>query len=148
MKRIVSLLFALVLSSALFAQGEQFESFASKFEKQKGYEVTSVGRVTIRAASLAADSATRSIYRKIESFVGIVCKNPSDGRLGREVRTLVKGYKKVLDHSQKEGSAQAYINSAATGLVFVITTPQEQTVILLEGEGLDYKEFLPEELKK
>lgn len=144
----MALFFALVFSSTLFAQGEQFKSFASKFEKQKGYEVTSIGRMAIRTASLAADSKTRSIYRKIDSFVGIVCKTPDDGRLVREVKSLVKGYKKVLDHSQKEGSAQAYINSAATGLVFVITTPQEQTVILLEGEGLDYKELLPEELKK
>lgn len=147
MKRLIVAMLSLVFSLSLFAQEEQYKSFASKFENKDGYEVTSIGRMAIRAASLAADSKTRSVYRKINSMVGVVCTKP-DGMLESELKILVKDYKQVLDFAKEEGSALGYMNSAGTGLVFLITTPNEQTALLLEGEGLNYKDFLPEEVKQ
>lgn len=148
MKRLVLLILSLCFAMSLFAEGDKYRSFADKFDKQKGYEVTTLGRMAIRAASLAADKTSRELFSRLELFVGVVCHTPSDGRLAKEVESLVKGYTKVLDYSQDGGRALAYSNAQNTGLVFFITTPEEQSVLLLEGEGLDYKDFLPKEAAK
>ena len=147
MKRLFVVILFLTLSLSVIAQRDVYKAFAEKFERREGYDVSTIGRVALKAALVAADSKSREMLRNVDYVVTIINHNPQNGALKSELGRVVAGYSKVFERSVEEGSATAYLNGNGSGLVFFITTPKEQIALLIEGKNFNYEDFLPDELK-
>lgn len=145
MKRLVLISLALLVSMTLMAQSDAYKAFGKKYDK-RGYEVSTVGRTAIRMAALAGDEESREMMRKLDLLVSVKRAGGPDDELFGDFNTLVNGYNCVGDYSRDASRVWLYLNREHTGFAMYVTTPEEQSVILLSGRDLRLDDFLPPEL--
>lgn len=145
MKRLVLISLALLVSMTLFGQSDAYKAFGKKYDK-RGYEVSTVGRTAIRMAALAGDEDSREMMRKLDLLVSVKRVGGADEELFGDFRSLVEGYNCVGDYSREESRVWLYMNRDNTGFAMYVTTPKEQSVILLSGKDLHLDDLLPPEL--
>lgn len=146
MKRLWLVLVMLAVSVTLWAQGDAYKAFGKKYDR-KGYEVNTVGRTAIRMAALASDRESRELMRKLDLLVSVKSSGGADVALYDDFETLVSGYECVGDYSKDSARAWLYMNREHTGFAMYLTTPEEQSVLLLAGKQLNLDELLPDEFQ-
>jgi hypothetical protein len=147
MKRFGLVMCALLVSVTLWAQSDAYKEFGKRYDR-KGYEVSTVGRTAIRMAALAGDKESREIMRKFDLLVSIKREGGEDEVLHEDFERLVDGYECVGDYSAESGRAWLYMNSARTGFAMYMTTPEEQSVLLLSGRELNLDDLLPPQMQE
>ncbi len=147
MKRLVLISLALLVSITLMGQSDAYKAFGKKYNK-RGYEVSTVGRTAIRMAALAGDEESREMMRKLDLLVSVRRAGGTDEALLGDFRSLVADYNCVGDYSREASRALLYLNSEHTGFAMYVTTPEEQSVLLLSGEDLRLDELLPPDLQE
>ena len=145
MKRLVLISLALLVSMTLMAQSDAYKAFGKKYNK-RGYEVSTVGRTAIRMAALAGDEESKEMMRKLDLLVSVRREGGPDEELFGDFCALVEGYNCVGDYSREENRVWLYLNTEHTGFAMYVTTPEEQSVILLSGKDLRLDDLLPPDL--
>lgn len=148
MKRLLMMIVAMLLGVAsLAAQDEQYKELGKKYDRRKGYEVVSVGRVAIRMAALTSDKAGRELMRKIDLLVSVSHKGSNKGPLRGDFDQVVEGYNSVGQFRNDTTEAHLFMNPERTGFAMYSLTPSGEAVLLLAGRELDLAELLPKELR-
>lgn len=137
---------ALLVSVTLCAQSDAYKEFGKKYNR-RGYDVSTVGRTAIRMAALAGDKESREVMRKFDLLVSIKREGGEDVALHEDFERLVDGYECVGDYVAESGRAWVYMNSSRTGFAMYMTTPEEQSVLLLSGKDLDLEFLLPPKIQ-
>ena len=145
MKRLVLISLALLVSMTLMGQSDAYKAFGKKYDK-RGYEVSTVGRTAIRMAALAGDEESRELMRRLDLLVSVKRAGGADEALFGDFRELVEGYDCVGDYSHEGSRVWLYMNRENTGFAMYVTTPEEQSVILLSGKDLHLADLLPPDI--